>query len=343
MDALATFAPVRPASAMPARRLQVVSPAYSVTGGPESLHNLVRTANELGYPTEVVYHPFGRGAEVPLPYRKYRTPVGPLRDEPGVLVVFPETLCMEALRLRHATAAIWWLSVNNFALIKYHTVRDKIRYLRSALALKRPLLGVRGMKGLLHISKSMYDRDYLARRGVHSHPLAGPISEFYLQHRAPEGHEHKRDLILYNPRKDPHIAPRLSERLPGHAFVPLVGLDEAALRQAYLSAKLYIDFGPHPGKERMPREAAASGCCVITGRRGSAANAFDVPIPGRFKIAEDDPRFLHRFAAAVREVFDDFPRVAAEFEPYRASVFGEPEAQARDLRRLMSALGSAAP
>ena len=35
-------------------------------------------------------------------------------------------------------------------------------------------------------------------------------------------------------------------------------------------SKVYIDFGNHPGKDRIPREAVINGCCVITGVRGSA-------------------------------------------------------------------------
>ncbi len=35
-------------------------------------------------------------------------------------------------------------------------------------------------------------------------------------------------------------------------------------------AKLYIDFGYHPGKERMPREACLLDCCLIIGKDGSA-------------------------------------------------------------------------
>lgn len=319
-------------------RVQVVSPAHCVTGGPESLHNLVGLANRLGYMAEIVYHPFGQGHEVPQPYRKYHTPVGRLRDEPDVLIIFPETLCMEALRIRHAVAAIWWLSVNHFALTKYDSFHDKIRYFRSALKRKRPLWGARGMKRLLHISKSAYDRDYLAQRGLQSHPLSGPISEFYLRPCTPADFETKQNLILYNPRKDLRIAPQLRRRLPHCRFIPLAGLDESGLRQAYLSAKLYIDFGHHPGKERMPREAVVSGCCIVTGRRGSAANALDIPIPERFKIDETDPCFFDKLESAIAEVFDDFPRVTVEFEPYRAAVLSEPDVQAEEFSRLMAAL-----
>lgn len=318
--------------------VQVVSPAHSATGGPESLHNLVGLAQRMACSAHIVYHPYGQTDAVPQPYLKYNAPVGALRDEPHALIIFPETLCMEALRIRRAKAAIWWLSLDNFTLTKYQSVYDEFRYLRSALRGKRPLFGVRGIKRLLHLSKSRYDGDYLAQRGIQHHPLAGPISEFYLQPVTPEQYRAKENLILYNPRKDQRVVPRLRARFPGYRFVPLSGLDEHGLRTNYLAAKLYIDFGNHPGKERMPREAVASGCCVVTGRRGSAANPVDIPIPERFKLDETDPDFFGRFESVATEVFDDFARAATEFEPYRSVVYGEPDAQAADLARIMRML-----
>ena len=47
---------------------------------------------------------------------------------------------------------------------------------------------------------------------------------------------------------------------------------------------IYIDFGEHPGKDRIPREAALRNLIVITNRNGAAVNNIDVPIDNMFKI-----------------------------------------------------------
>lgn len=47
---------------------------------------------------------------------------------------------------------------------------------------------------------------------------------------------------------------------------------------------MYIDFGTHPGKDRIPREAALRNCIVLTNRNGAADNDVDVPIPNEYKI-----------------------------------------------------------
>jgi len=49
-------------------------------------------------------------------------------------------------------------------------------------------------------------------------------------------------------------------------------------------AKLYIDFGFHTGKDRIPREAVMSGTSIITGYKGSAAFFEDVSIYRQYKL-----------------------------------------------------------
>ena len=82
---------------------------------------------------------------------------------------------------------------------------------------------------------------------------------------------------------------------------------------------VYIDFGTHPGKDRLPREAAMCGCCVITGRKGSAAYAEDVTIPEEYKFtegAEDIPRIID----AIRGCLTEFEKKQKLFEEYRKCI-----------------------
>ena len=55
----------------------------------------------------------------------------------------------------------------------------------------------------------------------------------------------------------------------------------------------YIDFGPHPGMDRLPREAALAGCIVITNREGAAAHDEDVPLPPEYKFRKFDVEAIH--------------------------------------------------
>lgn len=315
-------------------KIQIVSPAGAQSGGPESLHNLVSLANKIGFDAEIVYYPYAKGHAVPSRYRKYKVPVGVLKDEPNVIIIFPEIYSMEALNITNAKAVIWWLSVDFFQRIKYHNFRDKVRYVLMALRRKRPFKGVQSLRHLMHFTKAAYDRMYLEQRGVQGFRLAGPISEFYLKPCSPQDIQLKKNTILFSPRRDKKVVPALISRFPQLKFIPIAGLDEQGLRDAYLSSKLYVDFGNHPGKERMPREAAASGCCVITGLLGSAANNEDIPIPSRFKFDTNEEFFFEKFESAVLEVFEKFSDVYNEFSSYREIIYNEPAEQKKDLEKI---------
>ena len=108
---------------------------------------------------------------------------------------------------------------------------------------------------------------------------------------------------------------------------------------AYANSKIYIDFGNHPGKERMPREAVALGCCIITGLLGSASNALDIPIPRVYKINAEADDFLFRFQTFTNKIFSNYDLVRHDFDDFRNEVFNEPAQQINDLKRILTDLG----
>ena len=87
-------------------------------------------------------------------------------------------------------------------------------------------------------------------------------------------------------------------------------------------AKVYIDFGEHPGKDRIPREAAISGCCVITGKKGSAAFSEDVAIPEKYKF-QDVPSKIPDISGAVRKCLENYDEETRNFESYRDRIRAE--------------------
>lgn len=314
------------------RMVRVVCPGNAMTAGPEALHQLVAQMNRMDIPAEIVYHPFDAVFETPEPYRKHGAPVGRYTDEPGTLVLFPEIFTTLALRVRQAEAAIWWMSVNNFTGERYgRPWRDKLRAFKYALKGRTPWGGVKALAHLRQFAQSDYARAFLARQGVPSQPLSDPIPCYtepaYLAGLpARLAAARRSDTILYNPGKGGPITARLMAACPQWRFQPLRGLDRAQLAQAFLEAKLYIDFGHHPGKDRLPREAALHGCCVIVAKHGSGANGVDVPIPDRFKLDVKDAEFVPRFIAVAGEVFSEFERCSGELVDYRGVIAREPDA-----------------
>ncbi len=315
-----------------------------MTAGPEALHQLVADLNQMGQQASIVYHPFDRSYETPAPYRQYNAPIDIYADEPGTLLVFPEIFTVEALRPRSAQVAIWWMSVNNFTGVRYgRPWRDKLRYWKYLLRGKRPWGGVRALSHLRHFAQSDYARDFLQREGVQSLPLSDPIPHYtdraYLDSLPMRmASAIRSDVILFNPKKGAPITAALKAAYPQWRFEPLVGLDRAQLAEAFLTSKLYIDFGHHPGKDRLPREAALHGCGVITARHGSAANPVDLPIPERYKLDVKDVQFIQLFGDAARSILYDHATCQRELAHYRTVISEEP---ASFHRQIVEAFGLA--
>ena len=324
------------------RTVFVACPGNATTAGPEAIHQLVADLIRLGQPAAVVYFPFDQTFETAPPYRKYAVPIARYRDEPRDLIIFPEIVTPYALKVRHAEAAIWWMSVNNFTCVRYgHPWRDKIRYVKYFLKGLRPWGGVGALAHLRNFAQSQYALEFLAAKGVRGEMLSDPIPVYtspeYLADLAKKMPlAVRKNRILFNPHKGAKITRSLRNALPDVEFMPLAGYDRGQLAEIFLTSTLYIDFGHHPGKDRLPREAAIHGCCVITGVNGSAANAIDVPIGSGYKLDAKKPNFSVEFGKRVQRVFENFDESAKDFEGYRLTIANE---QIEFDRQIISAFG----
>ncbi len=146
-----------------------------------------------------------------------------------------------------------------------------------------------GDTGLIHFVQSYYAFDYV--KGT----LSIPASRlFYLSDYLNTvslniaGDNQRDDIVLFNPRKGYE---RTSELIKSSDYCikwqALSGLVPEDIPKVLQRAKVYIDFGNHPGKDRFPREAVLCGCRVITGRKGAASNNKDVPISDNLKVSDD--------------------------------------------------------
>ena len=113
-----------------------------------------------------------------------------------------------------------------------------------------------------------------------------------------------------------------------------MGLTPDGMRQVMRQAKVYIDFGEHPGKDRIPREAAMCGCCVITNRNGSAANNVDVQIPDKYKF--DNEADEKQVIECINDIFENYSEVKKEYIPYINKISGEFIEFEKDIVRFFS-------
>lgn len=130
------------------------------------------------------------------------------------------------------------------------------------------------------------------------------------------------NVVLYNPKKGKKFTSHLMRAASDLKWRALENMTREEMAAALQSVKVYIDFGNHPGKDRIPREAAISGCLLVTGLDGSAAFSEDVPIPAEYKIAARREN-IGQIIATIKELMANYEQHYAELEPYRGFIRGE--------------------
>jgi hypothetical protein len=271
------------------------------TGGPEALHQLGhRIACHGGTAHMVYYAPFSRievedgilrchadGSPMPAHFAQYHPQVlTEARLGPGTLVIFPEPLShLAAASDVSYQRALWWLSLDN-GLPQNPGLAEE-DYRRRFFA----------DPGLAHFYQSDYARDYLRdSKSVRYHPLSDYTDQDFI-HRSLIASENppigaRGNTICFFPNKGADLAARFIEARPAFrsdvAFVPIGGMSKAQVRDTLFGARLYIDFGHHPGKDRVPREAAIAGAVVLLRAAGAAKHFLDHPLPAEYLFTEDD-------------------------------------------------------
>lgn len=301
------------------KKIIVLCPGEFASGGPELLHQLVRTLRDTGRDARICYYPLERKFECLPVYRHYDVPQGDLEDSEDVAVIVPEVATCFLRDIRKAARAVWWLSVDNyFGINREAAWKD---FIKRALSLARGRrLPLFMMRNDCHLVQSDYAAAFLRRHGLPSLPLSDYLGPEHF--RAGPACE-REDMILFNPRKGRRRTARLMKAYPEFQFVPLTGMSADQIAALCSRAKIYIDFGHHPGKDRMPREAAVAGCCVITGRHGAAAFPGDVPIPDLYKLDDRRRLYISAFGPLVREVFQNYDRHKDAFAGYRRHIAAE--------------------
>jgi hypothetical protein len=132
----------------------------------------------------------------------------------------------------------------------------------------------------------------------------------------------RRDSVAYNPVKGGEVVERLKSLATDVTWIPLVNMSSDEVGATLRSSKLYVDFGAHPGKDRIPREAALSGCCVLTNRKGSASLFSDVPIANQYKLDDGDSGSA-AIVEAIRDILANYTERSTDFEYWRRCIATE--------------------
>lgn len=302
------------------KKVFIVARGGAVTGGPELLHQLVHALRNIKVDAYISYYPFDKQFDVPLVYQKYNVVQSNIEDAEGNLIVFPEVFTALTSLFSNSTIAIWWLSVDNYFGCDMSSLKGRLRSILNLLLGRRKK--IKQMRNYMHFSQSYYAYEFLKNNGLAPQMLTDYLSSVFFLGKIDDS-KNKKNVILYNPKKGISVTKRLKKYCVDYEFQPLINLTPVEMMKKMRESKLYIDFGNHPGKDRIPREAVMSGCCLITGKKGSAGNDFDVSIPNEFKISEAETGFEEKFREKVEDIFMNFDENSKKLMYYRNSIKNE--------------------
>jgi len=325
----------------PETKIYIYCPAGYATGGPEALHQLAYHLNNLGFNAYMYYYliPESIGV-VHESYEMFHVPyVNEIENKHEHIIIVPETYLLPIFKKEFSLVrkVIWWLSIGFY----YKTQKTDINAVkpRRFLDLRDFLRGKKKTSfnrlkkiSVLHIAHSHYSWVHLKENGLE--PI-GQISDYmndaFFESAKAEGE--KEDIIIYNPRKNDDFLQELISLTPDLNWIALTGMTQQQVADWMNRAKLYVDFGYHPGKERMPREACIMRCCMIIGKTGSAAYQQDMPIAEKYRFDKNQneiPLIIER----INDCLTNYDEVIDDFKPYRQIIFREREKFIEDIQKV---------
>lgn len=302
------------------KKIYILCPANVVTGGPELLHQLHFQLNNLGYNSIIKYIGQKEGI-IPVDKRyeiynpKYEDYIEDCKEN---YIIVPEIYINELKKYKHINKIIWWLSVDNYFKSK-DRIKNKIKTLNGLLDFNYKKADI------THLAQSQYAIEFLKDEGIESkkiYYLSDYLNDKFIEKSKNNLNKEKKNYALYNPKKGFKFTNLIMERGKDINWVPLENLTVDEMSDLMQISKVYIDFGNHPGKDRIPREAAISGCCVITGMKGSAKYKEDVDILDEFKF-EDNEKSIDEILKKIRLIFDKYNNENIKFKHYRNKIKNE--------------------
>ena len=283
--------------------IYIYTPQGFETGGIELLHQLCHELNTYKDINAYIWYQHTSKAYIPEAYKKYGNDfrVTDLPPKESVLI-FPESWAtlLNLEKYKHYVKVLFWESV-----YWYEHWIPKNQYLKFP-------------DNTIHITQSWYACTWLQEKtGIDAIMVTDYLNDEYMT--ADLSKPRKRQIV-YNPKKGLEVTKRIMAELPDEKFIPIENMTVAEIKSLMEESMLYIDFGNHPGKDRIPREAAMCGCCVITNRKGSADNLIDVPIPNDYKFHEC---FIELAISQIKFVLDNYNGCKYDFDYYRGIIKNE--------------------
>lgn len=304
------------------------------TGGTELLHQLYYKLKKKNKNVKIYYYNYTKGNPVAERFNKYEVEyVTKIEDYSNNLLIVPEVATEILDKYKNIKKSVWWLSVDNYFASRLSSDILWKRIIKNILGMKKSKFNFKN-KQIIHYVQSEYAREFLKEKEIQNIDfLSDYLNDIFLKEIVDYNSKNRKDIVLYNPKKGIEFTKKIINQFPNIKFVPLENMTPDEVKQLCKTSKVYIDFGNHPGKDRFPREAAILGCCVITGKRGSAKYYEDVKICDEYKFDDLDNN-IEKIGSKINEILKNYDIKVEDFKNYREMIKNEEAQFENDIERI---------
>ena len=292
---------------------------------------------------------FRSPSATPMAYRDYNCPPAPHlpTNSSNELIVYPECWTHLIDSFPQAQICIWWLSVDNnhsqfqqfhrYDILHLYQSHYAKHYLLSHMTPPDQIMEMTEYISPLRIpspgavESGFRDLDvlYNPSKGVHYTDAIRSRSEegcAYNKHSTSSSHYNSKSNMNSNDSNDRTSSNYISSstkmrfRPIGEGLGGRKRITPEEVTALLLRSKIYIDFGSHPGMDRLPREAALCGCIIITNGEGSAGFPQDYPIPNEYRIRTFDVDVIHDL---LNKSLNEYEERRGSFDEYREWIMGQ--------------------
>lgn len=304
------------------QNIYIICPPKKATGGPEALHQLGYILNSLGYNAKMLYSKYKKDPIHPF-YKNYNVPyVMNVQDSVDNVIIIPESMTNLIAKYPLSQKKIWWLSLDFYEVLMNSREKKKNWIRQLFVPFKHTEYRFEPNKSVTHWYQSQRTKEFLLTKKLDNDIsyLCDYVTELFFDN-LPESFS-KEDIITYNPKKGLDKIEDYMKLLPQYKWVPLSGMSREEMRDTLRKAKLHIDFGYFPGRDKIPREALISGVCLLTGRDGTSAFKEDLGIPEKYKLHKNEIS-TEKIIELINHTMQNYEEVFSEFSNFRAFVMNE--------------------
>jgi len=309
------------------------------TGGPLALHEAASAANMSGIAAGICYVRKRNGKYLNdnaqtisnnLSFWEYKK-IDPRLSEIGCRIfkkipkncyfIVPEgmpELAIELLSLGCEKIFIWWLSVDNFPMSKINTLQTQFLLHKT-----------------IHLCQSHYAKSFLQGLGIQETHMLSDYTKLNDEKELLKDKERKID-ISFLPNKSIGAENLIAKLNSIFNVVPLENMSPSQVYQTLRNSKIFIDFGNHPGKDRVPREAALCGAIPVIRKIGAATFQEDVPLPDSLlldtKIFFNETEFMEK----IMNILDNLEYNRKSIENYVRKIMSEEQIFHQEIQNLVS-------